>query len=537
MMLIDLLSDIREVIVAYLDVEDLKQLSLCNSSYNHCFREYLWRNVRIPFTSFIYIEPKTKQPNEPKPNLRRLKDDHLNLGHLSDTQILHLGDDLNSLSVQCTYNKEEDYVEMKKLIEAKVDAIFDCIDPITMHVYFHFDRTVKQMNKLDNLSELHLHDSKWHHRDMDGQVREVCKALPRLKVLCVVGQYLHDEGFIDLPNLTMLEELEVSGVMMCHNSTSDTTLQYIAKLKHLKKLTMNYSKKTTDEGVAALLKNFNLTKLCFHHCSKTDAILPSISSMTSLQVLKLSYGDSASGFTNEGFQALENLHNLRELDISLNSHITDSGTEFLHKLPALRKLNLRCLKITGATLKHLENIRELQIDRTCDLQNISPLITLTTLYMMEPDLHKLGCLHTLKSLTDLSIINAKDYTRISKENIIWLRSVPLKKLKLHDCPGTTDELTHVIGSIHSLHELELSRVSSYSVRITNKGVKELCGLKFLRKVSFYGCDGVGDEGIMQMASTLKFLKKIDVSQTSVSEKCALVLCRQFKLNVKSNSSW
>ena len=196
-MLIDLLPDIREVIVADLDVEDLKQLSLCSSSYNQCFREYLWRNVTIPFTSLLHIPDFVSNSagsilieNEPKPNLGRLNDDHLNLLHLCHTQILHLGDDLRALCVQCTYRKD-DYSTMEKLIEAKVDTIFDIIDPITMHVYFHFERIVEQMSKLNNLSELHLHNNA---RDMNGQVRNVCKALPRLKVFRVVSEYLHDEG-------------------------------------------------------------------------------------------------------------------------------------------------------------------------------------------------------------------------------------------------------------------------------------------------------------------------------------------------------
>ena len=196
-MLIDLLSDVLEVIVANLDVEDLKQLSRCSSSYNECFREYLWRNVTIRFTSLLHIPDCSQNTagrklveNEPKPDLGRLKDDHLNLRYLSHTQILHLGDDLTALSVQCTY-RSKDYTRMEKLLEAKVDAIFDNIDPTTMHVYFHFDRIVEQMSKLMNLSELHLHNNA---EDMDGQVRHVCKGLPWLKVLRVVSEYLHDEG-------------------------------------------------------------------------------------------------------------------------------------------------------------------------------------------------------------------------------------------------------------------------------------------------------------------------------------------------------
>ena len=188
-------------------------------------------------------------------------------------------------------------------------------------------------------------------------------------------------------------------------------------------------------------------------------------------------------------------------------------------------------------MKHLVNIRELEVGTICELKNICPLVTLTTLHMNEPDLQELGCLHTLKCLTDLDIHSGKGISSISEKDIRWLRSVPLKKLKFHRVSGTTDMIARVIGSIESLLDLELSQVSDYSVKISNEGIKHLCGLKLLRKVNFYGCKRVGDEGIMQMASTLKFLKNINVRQTGVSEECALVLRRQFKLNVVSNSSW
>ena len=331
----------------------------------------------------------------------------------------------------------------------------------------------------------------------DNQLDAMTKELPHLEKLSMRHlKCITYKGFASLQNLTNLYSLDISDctymtdaecivlqnlkglqfLNMSHCTIRDKGLEYLANhLTKLQVLNLSYCSNLTDKGFASLhnlkeLLTLDITGRTVYGspgCSITDQRLAHLAvHLTKLQFLNLSY---CMKLTDTGFASLQNLEDLRSLDLT-GCAITDEGLAYLAThLTKLQVLNLSdCKKLTDKGFALLQNLKELQsLDLTgCAISNKG-----------------LEALQNIK----IQFLNLTQCTKITGSGLAPLATLPqLQELKLCYFGLVNDETCAALGTLKELRLLDLS--SAVTTVVTKEGITHLKGLTHLQRINVWGCE-------------------------------------------------
>jgi len=305
-MLLQLLPEVLETILAYCSLSDLKELALTNSQYNELLQPWIQHTMSIPRRS----APRTPFPFQ-------YHDD----GTVDEVQL----------------RKRFDYVKVLKLRHDSVRYMK--IPEIILRVV----GTLEQLVELDVAQSGSLDDRSFGLLCGEG--------FSGLRVLDMSSNSrLSDEGLRSLRNLKSLEEL------ICKNcNITDASLSYIASLKKLRKLDLSNCPKVTDISQLCELKE--LEKLHLVWCLVTDEGLSCIGKIQSLKTLDL---NGCYRLSDTSLMSVSALSSLVGLDISECRGLTDIACEYIGRMLSLEKLSIRFTNITDAGLVLLHSLINLK---------------------------------------------------------------------------------------------------------------------------------------------------------------------------------
>lgn len=209
----------------------------------------------------------------------------------------------------------------------------------------------------------------------------------------------------------------------------------------------------------------------------TDASLPNLSSLKSLQQLRL---DNCPHITDAGLASLAQLSQLKWLRLS-ETPIGDAGLPHLAKLKGLESLALGSTDVTDAGVAHLKALTSLTH------------LELRHCPITDKALEHLGTMQALKEL-DL------EKTKIGDAGLAHLASLDgLVELTLSDTAVTDAGLAH-LAPLKQLKTLELRYL-----KITDAGLQHLQVLKNLTQLNLYDSDATY-EGVQRLKQVLPELE-------------------------------
>ena len=181
--------------------------------------------------------------------------------------------------------------------------------------------------KLKNLLELNLNEIK----TTDAVFTIVSANCNKLEVL-KIGTGATDLGLSCISHISTLKLFSIR----CNNSVTDSSIFFLTKLPHL-------------------------TTLCVEYCSSlTPHCLPLVGRMESLCRLKVRFTNTMT-VTDELFNGLGNLTNLRSLDMYDMNKLTNASLQVIAKMKCLEELNIsNCCQFTDEGLIYLTHLPRLK---------------------------------------------------------------------------------------------------------------------------------------------------------------------------------
>ncbi len=128
---------------------------------------------------------------------------------------------------------------------------------------------------------------------------------------------------------------------------------YIGKLRHLRKLSINYN--ISNDALAAIEGLVELEEF-WGPVKINDAGLHHLRNMTNMR--RLLVGSRL--ITDDGLRSIRGFIHLEELRLEF-SKITDKGMEFVGEMRGLKELYLDGTKVTDAGMKPVTNLKHLRI--------------------------------------------------------------------------------------------------------------------------------------------------------------------------------
>ena len=297
----------------------------------------------------------------------------------------------------------------------------------------------------------------------------------------------------DLVYLDLSFSLLSSGAIKLVRSLQNKPLLKVLKLSSCK---VPY---TAAEEIANVIKTTSLIELDLSHNSLLAIgiilISRSLKNLKSLQILNLSNCGITTKAAHELTAALLTLHELRELDISLNDHITlNEMLEIL--VAAFQSTNIHTLKITSCNV----NVANTELNRIK--------ASITT---------KMNCLEL-----------SGNYLNVNKllENITTLRILCIPK-----CYGIEKGLFRAISQNQNLTKLDISH--NRLTLVESLGLaKALHSIKTLRSLIMNNCNITDDvaEDIAIAINCSPFLRELNISWNQLTGSGANKIISSLKRN-------
>lgn len=264
-------------------------------------------------------------------------------------------------------------VTKNETLEQSFPDLVNNLKNLDFHFYLEFidcfvlDEDIETLKPLkENLVGLHIMSSAFNK---ENQVTDVgLETLPHFNNLTKLNltgfDFITDKGMAHLKKLKNLRTIEICNCA----AITDKSMSHLARLPKLQKVLLTWCP-ITGKGIKKLASirslqeltleqcnNFNgtslhhfakhkrLQKLGLHSCQGvSDANLSKLPvTLTELSVT------SCPQVTPEGIQSLGNLKNLKALNLSHNSFLTDASLCFLLQLSNLERLTVRwCNELTG----------------------------------------------------------------------------------------------------------------------------------------------------------------------------------------------
>ncbi len=289
-----------------------------------------------------------------------------------------------------------------------------------------------------------------------------------LRVLKVqLASELTDDGLKPLAALQDLEKLELQ-----YTAVKGTGLEHLNGLKKLRSVAIS-SMSVTDDGVAAVAKLAHLRVLSLWECLNV---------------------------TDAGVVALAGLKDLQALDLRWTK-LTDTGLGKLAGVKALRRLSLSKTKVTDAGLKAVAGMKEMQIlnlEQTgvtdAGLEHLAAMSKLRELHMPGTKVSGTGLTHMAKA-RELWLIDLCQ-TPVTEEGVKVLGG--MKGLRGLALMGTdmTDDLLKPLTGLTDLEVLMLRKT-----KVTDVGLEHLGGMKSLQHITL-GQTKVTEAGVEKLQKAL-----------------------------------
>lgn len=316
----------------------------------------------------------------------------------------------------------------------------------------------------------------------------------------------------DIRLFARLHDLETLYLNDYRELNDETAVLLLKDLKKLKSIGFRNCM-ITDETTKLIAANFpNLQELDLSLNSRlTNASLREIAKLTSLRRLTL----INCGFDDIGAMNLDTLVNLNRLDIRGNMQIGNMGLGVIAKLPKLQVLQHRSSSASNDGVEALAGCADLDF---LEMQDFD--ITGETGPM----------LNAIPKLKRLDVFRCQSF---DSEGLLALKGKPLTRLKLRDLPMINDEGTAVFKEMPALKELILQELPS----VSDEGLAGIADLKELEMLDIWYVP-VGDETVQRIAALPK-LKTLSLRETEITDAAIdliLGMPSLEQLTVKTNNN-
>lgn len=377
-------------------------------------------------------------------------------------------------------------------------------------------------------------EAQFYHRISDAGIARIT-AVPSLRALNLAGCRISGRA-----HSLILQRPEMNRLVI-GSDVSDTNLQQLAKLTHLRTLSLSGDRSLTDTGFQALRNLTNLEELDLSYMPLSDQAWPIIRHFPRLRHLRIS-ASSATGF---GLAALSELKELRTLEIerAFETNGIDPGAlSSLRKCPGLTRLWLDNGLITDGILKALREcgqLRALSTDPISDYQlpewvsdRESPPISSPArkLYFGGNDQVTDAGLAELATLTELEELTL-DASGVRGPGLKSLANLPrLKSLSI----DISDDVLEALNEVEQLHLLpgmfgrdggrpvdakDVVRFDIPAVREVNRGPVTARGLAALKPLTqlhtlrYFSADHQVDDDCMKALSDIGLLHALPQAKT------------------------
>ena len=415
-MFIELIDDVKEQILSYCHIDDLKTISLTNRAYNEEMLPYLLHTVKIDLRSFRGARPELLK------SVAKIRDMvvclRLSFDHFSIPPAV------------CNAISSFQYLEELFLSssEKRNPIFFELAENETA------DRTFAKLCKVNTLKTLKVDE---------------CRSIT-------------DEGFSHITELSRLKELH-----LINTHISDVGLSKVCELTtfeclHIVASEGEPSKFITDQGFYQISKLFRLTQL---HIKCPEVGDPGFSRVCELPSLECLHIGGCRRITVKGFSHMKNLTKLRRFD-AVSCEVRDDALAIICQLSTLETVHL-CGSVTDCSgcfyvskMKVEEWQRWLRMAKMKKMKNLA--ITGSDISESDVGLSKIcELLNDLESL-DIGLC----YKLLDQGLCQILKLIKLKRLSMN-CLRIGDAGLSIVCDLPSLEFLDIS----YCRNITDSGCR------------------------------------------------------------------
>ncbi|MFO7905939.1 MAG: hypothetical protein R6U98_24985 [Pirellulaceae bacterium] len=301
------------------------------------------------------------------------------------------------------------------------------------------------------------------------------------------GSVLSAEDLELFGKLTDLETLRIFDFRELNNEM----VAELSELSQLKELAITNSV-ISDPAVEMIADSFpDLRNLDLSYNSNiSNSAMKAVSQLSKLERLTLIQDQ----FNDLGISHLMKLENLKVVDIRGNMQAGDLALEFLSSLPNLAVLKHRSTIVSDAGVAALAT---------------SP--SLRSLLMHDFDISDAAgeSLAGIETLTELEVFRCSNF---GSDGVLALKGMPLTRLKLRGLPAVDDRAMAVFEDLPALERLYLHEIGSLS----DEGLQALGNLKTLKVLDIWDLPEMTDATV-DVIATLPELKELSIRGTSVTD--------------------
>ena len=303
----------------------------------------------------------------------------------------------------------------------------------------------------------------------DVEALKCLTLFPKIKNLFIKDSLLACEEEEWVESICSLSQLTHLAIQHCHDIDS-TFIEKLCILHNIISLDFTHAERICDENIHFFSKFKHLRFLNINGAGYLeDSEMTFLTNLSNLEGLELAY----TNFSNDGYQKLSVLHNLKYLNLS-GTKISDESLKVLSSsLPNLELLNLNnCENITSKGLTYLEKFTKLRLIYVSNYPKLTwsaNMESLDSAYLRFTDKEYLpiSFLINLKyldlsgtkvtdenlkmfssALYNLEIINLNNCQNISEQGLHYLNKLPkLGLIYMNNCPQVSKNLIQQISSL------------------------------------------------------------------------------------------
>ncbi len=347
---------------------------------------------------------------------------------------------------------------------------------------------------------------------IDELAGATCKILPGdvlTEIVVKDGSSLTPEDIALFGKLSDLETLQIYDYRKLNNEM----VAGLAGLENLTSLSLTNSE-LGDPAVETIAKSFpNLKVLDLSsNTNMTNGVLKVIAQLTKLEQLFLvqcRFNDLGTGY-------LENLKDLRRLDLRGNMEAGDMTMEIVGALPKLAAFKHRATTVGDFGMEYLAGSKTLKALLIQDFAISSQ----AGQYIAQPP-----------SLRELEIIRCQGF---GTEGVLALKGTKLTRLTLRDLPMVDDQAMEVFTELPELKKLYLHEIESLS----EYGLENLKNLESLELLDIWAVPQMSDATV-DIIAALPNLKELSIRTTGVTDAAVdkiLAMPKLESLTFKDNGS-
>ena len=325
------------------------------------------------------------------------------------------------------------------------------------------------------------------------------------------------EGLGGRAKYTLSPDGALTGIVISDGSAlTPEHIGLFGKLTDLERLQIFNCRELNDEMAAHLSGLKNLTSLALTNSVIGDSTVQMIAeSFPNLKELDLS---SNTNITNSMLKVIGQLVHLEQL-VLMQNRFNDLGTSHLSKLTQLRSLDLRgnmevgdmTMEIVGALPKLAALKHRSTTVSDFGMEYLAQCKTLKSLLMQDFNITSQAGQHiaALGTLTELEVFRCQGF---GSDGVLALKGMKLVRLTLRDLPMVDDQAMTVLGDLAQLKRLYLHELAS----VSDTGLANLASLKELELLDIWALPQMTDATVDSIAALPK-LKELSIRTTGVTD--------------------